>query len=298
MERAIRNGREGRAGLPRFRRKKVLEDNGARLAGSIRVTPRHARLPRIDKARTKERTDKPVAPLHERKARILSAAVSREADRRFVRLTGEVERPDPEPREIRGPEGVAGIDGGPESFAVLSDGARIEAPKPLSRKPKRTVVEVDPEAGEERKRTVFSRHYEKAALRLARLRRRARSIRRGFLRKITTGPAKAEPVRAVEDLNVWGLARSPYLSRSIRDGRPSNGAVLITAPRSFPSARMCSRCGRVAPALPLSRRAFRGWAALKGPAGSSPGSHACRGAPRIPLAAEQSARAGPRATDR
>ena len=61
LERAIRNWREGRAGFPRFRRKKALEDNGARLTGSIRVTPRHVQLPRIGKVRTKERTDKLVA---------------------------------------------------------------------------------------------------------------------------------------------------------------------------------------------------------------------------------------------
>jgi len=225
-ERAFRNRREGRAGFPRFKRKKVLEDNKARLTGSIRVTPRHVQLPRIGKVRTKERTDRLVALLHERKARILSATISREADRRFVSLTCEVERPDPKPREVRGPEDVVGIDVGLDSFAVLSDGTRIEAPKPLekalrllkrrskqlSRKQKRAVGEVDPETGEERKRTVFSRNYEKAALGLARLHRRIRNIRWDFLHELTTEPAKAKPVIVVEDLNVRGLARNPHLS--------------------------------------------------------------------------------------
>ena len=215
-----------------------------------------------------------------------------------------------------------GIDVGLEAFAVLSDGTRIEAPKPLakalrllkrrskqlSRKQKRTVVEQDPETGEERKRTVFSRNYEKAALRLARLQRRIRNIRRDFLHKVTTELAKTKPVLVVEDLNVRGLARSPYLSRSILDvgwGMFQRmleykcrwyGSVLITAPRHFPSTRMCSRCGWIGPALPLSRRVFRceacglemdrdlnaalnlrnyGLATLNSPTGSSPGSDAC-----------------------
>jgi len=243
-----------------------------------------------------------------------------------VRLTGEVERPDPEPREVRGPEDGVGIDGGLEAFAVLSDGTRIEAPKPLaralrllkrrsrqlSRKQKRTVVDRDPETGEERKRTVFSRHYEKAALRLARLHRRIQNIRRDFLHKVTTELAKAKPVRVVEDLNIRGLVRNGSLSRSIRDGGwgtfrrmreckcAGYGARLIVAPRGFPSTKRCSRCGWVAPALPLSRRVFRcgacglevdrdlhaalhlrdyGLAALKGPTGSSPGRDACCGVP-------------------
>jgi len=322
LERAVHNWQEGRTGFPHFKRKKALEDNGARLTGSIRVTPRHVQLPRIGKVRTKERTDKLLALIQAGKARILSATVSREADRWFVSLTCEVERPDPEPREIRGPEDGVGIDVGLESFAVLSAGTRIEAPKPLaralrllkrrskqlSRKQKRTVVEQDPETGRERKRTVFSRNHEKAALRLARLHRRIRNIRQDFLHKLTTELAKTKPVLVVEDLNVRGLARSPYLSRSISDVGWGTfrrlleykcawyGTRLIVAPRGFPSTQLCSRCGHRNGKMPLGRRVFRcaacglemdrdlnaainlrnyGLATLNSPTGSSPGSDAC-----------------------
>jgi transposase len=128
LERAVRNWREGRAGFPRFKRKKALADNKARLTGSIRVTPRHVQLPRIGKVRTKERTDKLLELLQAKKARILSATISREADRWFVSLTCEVERPDPAPREIRGPEDVVGIDVGLESLPGLAAGPLIVAP--------------------------------------------------------------------------------------------------------------------------------------------------------------------------
>jgi transposase len=70
LERAVRNWREGRAGFPRFKRKKALADNKARLTGSIRVTPRHVQLPRIGKVRTKERTDKLLELLQSGKARL------------------------------------------------------------------------------------------------------------------------------------------------------------------------------------------------------------------------------------
>ena len=186
---------------------------------------------RIGKVRTKERTDKLLELLQSEKARILSATISREADRWFVSLTCEVERPEPEPREVQGPEDVVGIDVGLEAFAVLSDGTRIKPPKPLgkalrllkrrskqlSRKQRKTIVEWNPETGEERKRTVFSRNYEKAVLRLARLHRRIRNIRQDFLHKATTELAKAKPVLVVEDLNVRGLARNGSLSRAILD---------------------------------------------------------------------------------
>ena len=144
-----------------------------------KVYPGHAPTrTRIGKVRTKERTDKLLELLQ---SKILSATISREADRWFVSLTCEVERPAPKPREVQGEEDVVGIDVGLESFAVLSDGTRIKPPKPLgkalrllkrrskqlSRKQKKTVVARDPETGEERKRTVFSRNYEKAVLRVA-----------------------------------------------------------------------------------------------------------------------------------
>jgi hypothetical protein len=75
--------------------------------------------------RTKEGTEK-------FRGRILSATVRREADRWYVSLTVETERPNLEP--ILGP--VIGVDLGLNSFAVISDGVHEEAvaaPKPLGR---------------------------------------------------------------------------------------------------------------------------------------------------------------------
>jgi putative transposase len=322
LERAVRNWREGRANFPRFKRKKSLDDNKARLTGSIRVTPRHVKLPRIGKVRTKERTDKLLELLQAGKARILSATISREADRWFVSLTCVVERPDPEIREARSPEDIVGVDLGLASFITLSDGTKIEAPKPLrkalrllerrsrqlSRKQKRTVVEVDPRTGEEKKRTVFSKNFKKASLRLARLHRRIRNIRWDFLHKVTTWLAKTKPVIVVEDLNVRGMSQNGNLSRAIHDvgwGMFRRmleykcqwyGAKLILAPQDFPSTKTCSRCGEIGPPLPLSQRLFHceacgleidrdlnaalnlwqyGLAHLTSPTGSSPGSNAC-----------------------
>jgi len=173
----IRAGRpqlaEGPGQLP------PLQAQSGQQGEANRPYPGHASTrTRIGKVRTKERTDKLLELLQSEKARILSATISREADRWFVSLNCEVERPNPEPRKVQGPEDVVGIDVGLEAFAVLSDGTRIKPlgkalrllkrrSKQLSRKQKKTVVARDPETGEERKRTVFSRNYEKAVLRVA-----------------------------------------------------------------------------------------------------------------------------------
>jgi putative transposase len=299
-----------------------LDDNKARLTGSIRVTPRHVKLPRIGKVWTKERTDKLLELLRAGKARILSATISREADRWFVSLTYVVERPDPELREAKSPEDIIGVDLGLESFATLSDGMKVEAPKPLrkamrllerrsrqlSRKQKRMVVEIDPRTGEERKRTVFSKNFKMASLRLARLHRRVRNIRRDFLHKLTTWLAKTKPVIVVESLNVQGMSQNENLSQAIHDvgwGMFRRmleykcqwyGSRLIVVPRDFPSTKACSNCGEIGPPLPLSQRVFRcgacgleidrdwnaalnlwhyGLAHLTSLTGSSPGSNPC-----------------------
>jgi len=303
LEKALKNWKAKRARFPRFKRKKSLDDNKARLTGTIKVFSRQVQLPRLGRVRSKEPTDKLLKLLEEGKARILSATVSREADRFYVSLTCEVERPDPKPKEVRSEDDVVGVDLGLSSFAVLSDGTRVEAPKPLAKK-LRLLKRRSKQLSRKEK---GSNNAKKAALRLARLHRKVKNLRRDFLHKQTTWLARTKPVIVVEDLNVKGLSRGP-LSRSVADVGWGTflrmleykakwyGATLIVVPRSFPSTRLCSSCGHLHGKIPLSQRVFHceacglemdrdlnaalnlkayGLAHLTGSTGSSPGSHAC-----------------------
>ena len=303
LEKALKNWRKGKSRFPRFKRKKLTPDNGARLTGSIRIFSRYVQLPRIGKVKSKEPLEKLLKLLEEGKARILSATLSREADRFYVSLTCEVERPDPKPKEVRSEDDVVGVDLGLSSFAVLSDGTRIEAPKPLAKR-LRLLKRRSKQLSRKEK---GSNKEKKAALRLARLHRKVKNLRRDFLHRLTTCLARTKPVIVVEDLNVKGLSRGP-LSRSVADvgwgaflrmleyKAKWYGATLIVAPRSFPSTRLCSRCGHLHGKVPLSQRVFRceacglemdrdlnaalnlkayGLAHLTGPTASSAGSHAC-----------------------
>ena len=92
VRRSYANWRAGRAREPRFHRRGVRDS--FRLTGSIRVTDGRVQLPRIGEVRTKEPTGK-------FRGRILSATVRREAERWFVSLAVERERPDPIP--VAGP---------------------------------------------------------------------------------------------------------------------------------------------------------------------------------------------------
>jgi len=242
LEKAFKAWRAGRGKLPRFKRKKLTPDNTARLTGSIRVLPWHVQLPRIGRVRSKEATEKLLRLLEEGKARILSATLSREADRYYVSLTCEVERPDPRPREVQGEDDVVGVDLGLSAFAVLSDGTRIEAPRPLARKLRLLKRRSKRFSRKER----GSNNSGKAALRLARLHRKVRNARKDFLHKLTTELAKTKPVLVMEDLSVKGLVRG-NLSRSVADvgwgafrrmlayKAGWYGATLIVVPRNFPT---------------------------------------------------------------
>jgi len=303
LEKALKNWKAKRARFPRFKRKKSLDDNKARLTGTIKVFPRQVQLPRIGLVKTKERADKLVGLIQAQKARILSATISREADRFYVSLTCEVERPDPKPKGVRSEDDVVGVDLGLSSFAVLSDGTRIEAPKPLAKR-LRLLKRRSKQLSRKEK---GSNNSKKAALALARLHRKVKNLRRDFLHKFTTWLARTKPVVVVEGLDVKGLSRG-LLSRSVADVGWGTflrmleykakwyGATLIVAPRSFPSTRLCSRCGHLHGKMPLSQRVFRcqacglemdrdlnaalnlrayGLAHLTGPTASSAGSHAC-----------------------
>jgi putative transposase len=159
-------------------------------------------LPRIGRVRTKEATGKFCG-------RILSATCRREADRRYVALTVEVARPDPV--TVTGP--VVDVDRGIRTFAVCSDGTRIDSPRALTRglrrlqRRGRAVTRKQPGSANRRR----------AVLALARCHRRIRNQRVDALHKSTTALARAKSVIVLEDLHVAGMVRNRQLARAIAD---------------------------------------------------------------------------------
>jgi len=289
LEQAFRNWRAGQSGFPRFKRKKSMDDNKARLRGSIRVFPRHIQLPRIGKVRVKEPTHKLHLLLQEGKARILSATVSREADRWFVSLTVEVEYPDPQPLPPDAP--VVGVDVGLDSYATLHDGRNpehVRIPEQLQHKLARLRKKLRREqrrlSRKQREREVpdpnnpnatikvFGKNYVKQLLRLQRVHRKIRNAFRDFLHQTTTRLAKAKRVYVVEDLSIKGLMRKRKrgyrLSRSIAEASWGEflrmlrykaewyGSRVIIADRFYPSSKTCSACGFIRSDLRLSDRIF------------------------------------------
>ncbi len=253
LDKAFKNFFQGlkqghKVGFPRFKKKGVHDS--FRLTGTLKANGKSVQLPRLGKIRTKEATSI--------NGRILSATVSREADRWYVSFTCEVEISEPEPIE----GDAVGIDVGLTHFAILSDGTKIEAPKPLGKYLKR-LKRLSKKHSRKKK---GSNNRKKSAMALARLHRHIRNIRQDFLHKLSTDLAKTKSEIVIEDLNVKGMIQNHKLARHISDVGWSEfrrmleyktrwyGSKLTLAPRFFASSKTCSNCGYPMKEMPLSVR--------------------------------------------
>ena len=166
---------------------------------------------RIGTVATHESTRKLARRLANGSARILSATVSRTAQRWFVSFTVEVERVIP--GQHSRPGSMIGIDLGVKTLltGVDDEGRRIAVagPKPLGsalrklRRTSRAYSRMQPGSGKRRK----------SAAGLARIHAKIANVRGDALHKATSGLAAQYETIVVEDLNVAGMIRNWRLAR-------------------------------------------------------------------------------------
>jgi len=191
--------------------------------------------------------------------KILSATVSRVADRWFVSVTVEVAHQVPV-RENQA--AVGGVDLGIKALATMSDGSTVEGPKALRsnlKKLKRLSRSLS-------RKVKGSANRGKAKAKLARLHARISNIRKDGLHKLTTELVNKFSVIGIEDLNVKGMMGNRKLARAIADmsfyefkrqltyKADMAGTRIVVTDRWYPSSKTCSDCGHVVPTLPLSVR--------------------------------------------
>jgi putative transposase len=191
--------------------------------------------------------------------RILSATISRQADAWYASFAIEVQH---EP-DIRLDDSVVGVDLGITALATLSEGSKINAPKPLRRylhKLKRLSRSLS-------RKQRGSRNRAKAKTKLARLHRRVTNIRVEALHQLTTWLTRYRTI-VIEDLNVAGMLANRKLSRAIADvgffefrrqlqyKAAMAGSTIVVADRWFPSSKLCSTCCVKNELLSLSERTW------------------------------------------
>jgi putative transposase len=238
------------AGFPKFK-KKGIKDR-FRLTGSIRVGDKFVQLPRLGKIRLKE---KPAVV-----ERILSATVSRQADRWFVSIT--VEKEIPQPSSIKGK--ALGLDLGIQAFVTTSDGLKILSPRPLQR----AIRRLERLSKQHSRKEKGSKNRIKSAFKLSRLHRKIGNQRCDFQHKVSTQLTKTTPLLVVEDLSVKEMLQKRGLSRQISDMGWSQfirmleykanwyGSKLAKAPRYFASTKTCSCCGNILEKMSLNIRTW------------------------------------------
>jgi putative transposase len=250
LGRAFQNFFAGRARYPTFRRK-GRDDRFTLTNDQFRVEDRRIRIPRLGWIRMRETL--------RFAGRIVSAAVSRTADRWYVSIT--VDAPDLHlpPAEN---QGAVGVDLGVTRLATLSTGETFTGPKALGAllsRLKRLSRSLS-------RKVKGSRNRVKAKLKLARLHARITHLRREGLHQLTTSLTRRFHTIGIEDLHVKGMLSNRHLARAIADmgfgelrrqleyKTAWRGGQVVIVDRWYPSSKTCSGCGARLAQLALAVR--------------------------------------------
>jgi putative transposase len=265
--RSKKGDREGRrVGFPQLKKRGKCRDSARFSTGAIRCAGKTVTLPRLGTIATHESTRKLGRRLENGTARILSATVSRTAQRWYVSFTVEVERAvsqRPAP-----PHSAIGVDLGVKRLLTGVDNAgtvvTVDGPQAL----RASLRRLRRASRAHSRKARGSANRRKAAARLSRIHARVVSVRTDALHKVTSDLARHYETVVAEDLNVAGMTRNRRLARAIGDqglGQARrmlaykttwNGGRLILADRWFPSSKTCSGCGAVKAKLALSERTY------------------------------------------
>ncbi len=248
---AFQNFFAGRACYPRFR-KKGVHDRFSLTNDQFSLDDCRIRIPNLGWVRMRESL--------RFAGKIMSAAISRVANRWFVSITVGTEDRSHLPTAEN--QGAVGVDLGVSALATLSTGERIAGPKPhkaLLNRVRRL------SRGLSRKQK-GSANRARAKAKLAKLHARIAHIRQDALHKLTSDLTRRFHTIAIEDLNVRGMMKNRHLARSIADmgffefrrqlgyRAAMRGGGVVVADRFFASSKTCSACGHKLDDLPLSVR--------------------------------------------
>lgn len=249
---AFKNFFAGRAWYPQFR-KKGVHDRFTLTNDQFSVEGSRIRIPNLGWVRMRESL--------RFAGKILSATVSRQADKWFVSLT--VDTLDQSHLPEAENQGAVGVDLGVSALATLSTGEPpIPGPKAHTALLKR-LRRLSRSLSRKQKGSANRR---KAKAKLAGLHSRIGNIRADALHQLTTDLTRRFHTLGIEDLNVRGMVKNRHLSRAVSDmsffefrrqleyKAAMRGGLVVVADRWFASSKTCSCCGHKLESLPLSVR--------------------------------------------
>ena len=247
---AFKNFFAKRAKYPNFRRKGV-HDRFSLSNDQFAVDGVRLRIPNLGWVRMRESL--------RFTGKIMSATVSRAADRWFVSITAETESIPVAQAEN---QGAVGVDLGIAALATLSTGEVVPGPKAH----KALLGRLQRLSRSLSKKVRGSANRRRAKAKLGRLHRRISDIRKDALHKLTTAVTRRFHTVGIEDLNIRGMVRNRPLARAVSDmgffelrrqleyKAAQRGGIVVVADRWYPSSKTCSACGHKLSELPLAVR--------------------------------------------
>jgi putative transposase len=241
----------GRASYPVFK-KKGVHDSFRISTGQFQIKGKSIRLPHIGWLRMRE-------ALRYEEGRPISVTISRRAGRWYASAACEI--PKMVSRLYVSPGRVVGVDAGVNAY-VPSEGEPFETPHSYRNAEKR-LRRAQKSLSRKQK---GSKNYLKQKEKVAKLHARVADVRSDSLHKMTTEIVGSYETIVIEDLNVKGMIRNRYLSKSITDASfgefrrqleyktEAAGKTLIIADRFYPSSKLCSSCGAKTKRLTLGMR--------------------------------------------
>lgn len=249
LGKAFQNFFAGRGRYPQYK-KKGRHDSFHITNDQFKINEKSIHIPRLGWVKMREEL--------RLKGRIISASISRTADRWFASIVVEIEdRP-----IVSKNQATIGIDLGIHALATLSTGEVITGPKPL----RRLLNRLKRLARSLSRKEKGSKNRFKAKIQLSRLHARIGNIRQNALHQLTTMVTRHFSSIVIEDLNVKGMMANRRLSRAIGDmgfyefrrqleyKLKIQGGAMIVANRWFPSSQLCSNCDYQHKALSLTER--------------------------------------------
>ena len=223
------------------KKKKFKHDSYTLSNDHFSIEDNYIHIPKLGKVRLAERL--------RFKGKLLWATVSRIADKWYVSISVELEKPIIYSKTKK--QGVEGIDFGLSSYAVMSTGEIIKGPKPH----KQLINRLRRLSRSFSRKKKGSNNSKKAKEKLSKLHARIHNIRNDAQHKFTTAKAKAHTVLVLEDLNIKGMLKNRCLSRSVADmglyetrrqfeyKASMYQCKIMIADRWFASSKLCSTCG-------------------------------------------------------
>ncbi|WP_395144249.1 RNA-guided endonuclease InsQ/TnpB family protein [Moraxella atlantae] len=230
---------KGEAKYPKFR-KKGVDDRFSLSNDQFRIDQNRIKIPNLGWVKMRENL--------RHTGKILSAKVFKRGENWFVSIAVELKTIT---NHLPKTGKAVGIDLGITDLAVLSDGTKIQAPKPL----KQQLQKLKRLSKQLSRKQKGSNNRAKAKTKLSRLHAKISNIRQDFSHKLTTQLVKSYDVICIENLNVKGMVQNRKLSRAISDlgfyefkrqliyKANQWGKVVKEVDRFYPSSKTCSNCG-------------------------------------------------------